>query len=344
MLVRIFVITLALVAVPVYADKAIDPISFERIWLQNNQRNLIQRFRHYNNVVQKSGDSLYLLGIDAAPDRQIKTSDGIKDALISRMHVHYQSNNHLLLIDWLSAIPQPQEYEGFTYGDLILGKTWHNMVGMDYLTLGLRHSSTPRSTVVDSETVFNYVESASQSHYGLFVHAGLGDYQLGTFVSENEPIQTLILNLPTLKLGHHSLQPELRFSSENTRIGLEERYELGVEHRFEGKAHRVKTGVTLTSVPDLDETLISNAFASFVWRMTPTLSLIGGGYYYNDIEESEGLKGAKIGLAWSLEDKEEAMRIQVNIQKNAFGDFSALIIRDEPILVFTLSSRLEGIF
>lgn len=105
-----------------FSNTIINPIDFEKLWLQNNQRNLYKRYHYYNEQVQLSSESLYLLGLDSAPDKKIKTSAGVKDALISRMYWHIQNQKYLFLVDWFSAISHPQETEGFTNGDLILGK------------------------------------------------------------------------------------------------------------------------------------------------------------------------------------------------------------------------------
>ena len=63
----------------------IDPVSFEQIWFQNNQRNVFKRYHYYNEQVNAGSDNLYLLGFDAAPDKQIKTSAGVKDALMNSL-------------------------------------------------------------------------------------------------------------------------------------------------------------------------------------------------------------------------------------------------------------------
>ena len=68
-----------------------------------------------------------------------------------------------------------------------------------------------------------------------------------------------------------------------------------------------------------------------------SIRLIGGVFYYFDIENNESLPGAKLGLEWKM-DHSGSMRLGFSIQKNSIGDINALIIKNDPIFSFTLTS------
>jgi len=333
-------ILLFLVPLTGYANSIIDPVDFEQLWLQNNQRNLYKRYQYYNEQVQRSNDSLYLLGVDAAPDKRIKTSDGVKDALISRLYIHYQSQEFVFLLDWFSAIPQPQTTEGFTYGDLVIGKTWRYQDRDSYLTLGLRQKSTPRSVIVNSETVFNAVSDATEEEYSVYFHFNYHGYDLGTYYSENNKLESAAIHIPVAGSGDHSLSSTVYYYSANPDLGISKHFELSLDHAVNDAAYKLRSGAIVGIYPDLNKVDIVNLFASYMAPVFSGVRFIGGLYYYFDVENEESLPGAKLGIAWSLQSPDN-IRIGLSAQQNAVGDYNALIIRDEPILSFTLSAGFD---
>lgn len=337
---KIVTALLLLISLQCAADTIIDPVSFEQIWLQNNQRNIIKRYHYYNEQVQRTSKSLYLIGIDAAPDRTIKTSDGNQEALISRMNIHYQSQTYLFLIDWFSAIPQPQTTEGFTYGDLIAARTWHFQASSSYLTLGLRQVSTPRSIVVNSEVVFNAVNDATEETYSAFVHYNYHGYDFGTYYSEDSKLDAVSFYIPISKSDKQILSSTIYYYGENIDADLSERYEISLDHTLLHNNHSFRSGVIAAFLQNTDTYYVSNVFTNYTSPAYSGIKILAGAYY-SDIENEERLGGGKIGLVWRPEDMEN-FQMSFSVQKNAIGDFNALIIRDEPVLSFTLSSAFDN--
>jgi len=327
-----------LFALPCFAGTVLDPVSFEQIWLQNNQRNVFKRYHYYNEQVQGGLKSLYLIGIDAAPDKTIKTSAGDKEALISRMNFHYQSQKYLFLIDWFSAIPQPQDTEGFTYGDLIVGRTWHYPSSNSYLTLGLRQISTPRSIVVNSERVFNATNDASEERYSIFFHYNYHGYDLGTYYSEDNQLDAVDFYIPISRSPNQSISSTIYYYSSNPEADLSSRYEISLDHTLIHKEHSFRSGAIATYLQDTDASYVSNVFTNYTSPAFYGIKIVAGAYY-SDIENEQRLTGAKLGLIWNVSEKEN-IQLTFSVQKNAVGDFNALVIRDEPILTFTLSTEL----
>jgi len=323
---------------PCSAATVIDPVSFEQIWLQNNQRNVFKRYHYYNEQVQSGLKTLYLIGIDAAPDKTIKTSAGDKEALISRMNIHYQSQNYLFLIDWFSAIPQPQDTEGFTYGDLIVGRTWHYQSNNSYLTLGLRQVSRPRSIVVNSERVFNATNDASEETYSVFFHYNYHGYDLGTYYSEDNQLDAVDFYIPISRSENQSISSTIYYYSSNPEADLSSRYEVSLDHALVHKEHSFRSGAIVTFLQDTDTSYVSNVFTNYTSPAFSGVRLVAGAYY-SDIENEQSLAGAKLGLIWNTGSREN-IQLSFSVQKNAIGDFNALIIRDEPILTFTVSSEI----
>lgn len=332
------ILTTLLLLIPVtgFSKTTIDPIDFEHIWFQDNQRNLYKRYYYYNEQVQLSSESVYVIGCDVAPDKKIKTSEGVKDALISRLYFHLQSQKYLFLVDWFNAIPQPQETEGYTYGDLLLGKTWRYQDGSSYLTLGLRRKSTPRSVVVNSETVFNATSDATEEEYSVFFHFNYHGYDLGTYYSEDRELESAAFYMPISKSDNHSLSSTMYYYRVIPNINLSERYELSLDHTFNKAEHSMRSGIIVSLLPDLNKVDISNVFTNYVSPALSNIKFIGGLYYYFDIENDENLPGAKLGIVWQP-DILKKKQISFSVQQNAIGDFNALVIRDELIFTLTIS-------
>lgn len=334
-----FISLIFLLPIQCAASTTIDPVSFEQIWLLYNQRNIFKRYQFYNEQVQREQQSFYLISLDAAPDKRIKTSDGEHDALISRMNIHYQSPRYLFLIDWFSAIPQPQTTEGFTYGDLILARSWQLSEKDSYLSLGLRQVSTPRSIMVNSERVFNATDDASKEDYSIFLHFNYRGYNLGSYYSKDKQLEAIDFSVPLLKSNTQSLSSTLSYYHAIPTANLNQRYELSLDHGLLLNEHIFHSGVIVSRLKDAGTVYISNVFINYNSPSFFSIKLVAGAYFAK-IENSDRLPGVKLGLMWrqiGLED----FQLSLTLQKNAFGDFNALIIRDEPILTFTLSSRFD---
>lgn len=325
-----------------FSTTTIDPIDFEQFWLQNNQRNLYKRYQYYNEQAQQDHENLYLLGLDAAPDKRIKTSEGVKDALLSRLFILYQSQEYLLLIDWFSAIPQPQTTEGFTYGDLVLGKTWRYPERNSYLTLGLRQKSTPRSIMVNSETVFNAVSDATKEEYSVYFHVNYHGYDLGTYYSETSKLESAAFHIPISKSDERSLTSTVYYYRAIPDLGISKHFELSLDHSFNNAAYGLRSGMIIGLFPDLNKADIINLFTNYVSPFFSAFRFTGGLFYYFDMDNGESLPGAKLGIAWHPESPENTS-IGLSIQQNAIGDFNSLVIRNEPILSFTLSAGFDVI-
>ena len=335
-------ILLFIISLPCFTETTIDPIGFEQIWLQNNQRNLYKRYYYYNEQVRVDSGDFFLIGIDAAPNKTITTSDGDKEALITRLNAYYQTPNYLFLIDWFSAIPQPQTTEGFTYGDLVIGHTWRNQDNSYYLTLGLRQKSTPRTATVNSETVFNAVTDATNEEYSAFFHFNYHGFDLGTYYSEDNELESTAFYMPISKSDNYSLSATLSYYGDIPESLLSERYEVSFDNVFTKADHDIRSGIIAAMVPDLDKVDISNIYINYTSPSKFNISLVGGLYYYRDIENKENLPGAKLGLTWRP-DTPENIQLSFSVQQNAFGDINAIIIRDEPIFTFTLSSGINAL-
>jgi len=281
-----------------------------------------------------------LLGLDAAPDKRIKTSDGIKDALLSRLYIHYQSLEYVFVIDWFSAIPQPQTTEGFTYGDLVLGKTWRYEDRNSYLTLGLRQKSIPRTIVVGFETVFNAVNDATEEEYSVFLHFNYHGYDLGSYFSDSSKLESAAFHIPISKSDNRSLTSSVSYYGAVPDIGISKHFEFAIDHAFNNDIYTLRSGMIMGVFPDLNKTDIINLYANYVSPDFSGIRILAGAFYYFDVESAERLPGAKLGFEWH-QDELNRLRIGVSVQQNAIGDFNSLVVRDEPILTFTLSAGLD---
>lgn len=339
----ILTILLYLMSLSGFAASVITPVEFEQIWLLNNQRNLFQRYYYYNEQVQVESKSLYLLGLDAAPDKTILTSVGEKDALISRMNIYYQSPKYLFLIDWFSAIPQPQDTEGFVYGDFIVGRTWQFPEKQSYLTLGLRQKATPRTVIVNSEIVFDGGSDATAVEYSLFFHFNYHGYDFGSYYSEDNELEATAFNMPLFKSDEYSLTSTIYYYRDVPEINLSERYEVALDYEMLWAEHEIMSGVVFAVVPGRDKNQFSNLFVNYQSPSHSGFRWLGGLYYYRDIENEENLPGGKLGFMWESPGAEK-YTFTISVQQNALGDFNALIVRDEPIFSFTLSASAENLF
>lgn len=320
-----------------YASDVIGPDDFELYWLYNNQRNLLKRYYHYSEQARDSDRGVYLLGADSAPDVRIRTDAGEQDALLGRMHIHYQTNRYLFLVDWFSVIPQPQVTEGYTYGDLVAGYTWNFPDYDTYLTLGLRQQSTPQATTLGTETVFMVTDNASHDSYSLFVHLNVYGFDVGTYYSEKNGLDALALNYPLYRTGRQTLSSTLLYYGGKPESGISETYELSVDHMLATGEHVLRSGAAISLLTDQDESGLSNLFAVYTSPRWKDISMQGGLYYSRDFQRDDTVPGWKLGLVWHL-GAFNSMNLSFGVQENAVGDFNALVVPDEPILVFRVAS------
>ena len=267
-----------LMCFPVSSATVIDPLSFEQIWLINNQRNLIKRYHYFNRQVQSSGDAVYLIGIDAASDKVIETSDGRKDALLSRMNIHYQSKQYLFLIDWFSAIPQPQTTEGFYYGDLVAAYTWQYEGNNSYLTLGLRQKSAPRTVIVNSQLVFNATDDASDQDNSVFIHYNYQGYDFGSYYSDENKLDALSFYMPLAEFDDQKLSSTLYYFGDQGENAFGERYELSLDHLLIYNSHNFSSGAIVTYLKSTDETYLSNVFTNYTSPANKSIRYVLGAY------------------------------------------------------------------
>ena len=257
--------------------------------------------------------------------------------------IHYQGQSFLFLVDWFSAIPQPQETEGFSYGDLVLAHTWRYVDADSYLTLGLRQKSTPRSIEINSETVFNATSDATEEEYSLFFHFNYHGYDFGSFYSEDNELEAASFYMPLADIDKHLFSSTISYFKESPDAELEKRYEVSLEHEYAWSQYQLRSGLVGAFLPDVSEQDIGNVFVDLILSELSGMRFVAGLYYYKDIENNESLPGAKLGIGWSHGGSED-IQFNISIQQNALGDFHALVIRDEPVLSFTITGWLDELF
>lgn len=177
----------------------------------------------------------------------------------------------------------------------------------------------------------------------MFFHFNYHGYDLGTYYSEYSEIESAAFHMPFSKSDDHSLSSTIFYYSDIPDIKLSERHELSIDHTYKKAAHNVRSGIIIGLLPDQNKINISNVFTNYVSPTFSDIRFIGGLFYYFDIENEENLLGEKLGIAW-YPDFPETVRIGFSVQQNATGDYNTLIIRDEPIFTFTISSGFDVLY
>lgn len=336
-----FLLLLTLTSVPAYPANVIDPVSFEQIWLQNNQRNLIRRYYAQNAQIQQGAQEIWFAGVDGARNRTIATTSGEVEALISRLNIHYQTSKYLMLVDWFSAIPQPQETEGFYYGDMLIARSWRHLQDDAYLTLGIRQKSTPRTKVQNSQVLFDSGTDATEQEYSLFVHLNYQGWDLGSYFSEDNRLDATALYVPITERRHRRTSSVVYYYGSQPRVNQKEKLELSILHDVSRYQHNLHAGLSLALHPSDGKTAVSNFNLRYMSPKRYGLSLVAGAFYNYDLDLEQHLPGAKLGIVLQL-DMPEKMQLGFSVQKNAIGDYEAMVIPDEPIYSFTLSTMSES--
>ncbi len=322
---------------PAWAQPVLSPEDFERIWLLNNQRNLIKRYQQHNQLFQQNKTPYMSMDIDAADNKTIRTTAGDSEAILDRMSIYYQDPNYLFLIDWLSLIPQPQTTEGFTYGDTVLGYTWHKTKNSQ-LTMGGRLQSTPKTAIINNETVFNLTENATSDDLSGFIHLNYDGWDFGTYYSDENGTQATAFNIPIYKTSTQKMSAGLTYLGGAPDIDIAPRYELSIDHSFLLQQHKIRSSLTVTSLSGENNTDLSNAYLQYTSPTNNSIRYSAGLFYYYDLENNERLPGAKLGVEYILQSQDE-LSIGFFIRKNAFGDIDAMMVKDEPVISFNLSMR-----
>lgn len=336
---RIGICLFSLLMMPAYgqAAGAIGPDEFERIWLLDNQRNLMARYHQRTEIFRRNQQPLWYLDIDYAPKQIIRTSAGDMEAILDRLGFYYQDADYLFLFDWLSLIPQPQTTEGFTYGDTIAARSWQ--VGDEYrLTLGVRLQNSPNSIQQGGQAVFNLTDNASSDTLGGFLHLNFGDWDFGSYYSRRDGNQAQSLNLSIVDSESRSVGVTLSYLGGAIERGIASRYELSLNHRELVSQHELRSGITLAALKRENKTAVSNAHLLYSSPRAYGFRFSGGLFHTCIVEDNENLQGAKLGIEYLLDMKGE-FNMGFFIRKNAFGDIDAMVVKNEPVYSFTFYGR-----
>jgi hypothetical protein len=319
------------------AATPIGPNEFEQIWLLNNQRNLIARYHQRAEQFRQDERPLFRLDIDAAPNQTILTSVGPMDAILDRIGLHYQSPKYLILVDWLSLIPQPQTTEGYTYGDAVLGRSWL-FDNKTRLTLGIRMQTSPNTTQSGGQTVFKVTDNASHDTLGGFAHVTYGNWDFGTYYSRRDANQANTLKYSFADTDTHDLYGTLTNLRGIPERNISSRNELAMNLRELFSQHEVRGNVTITFAGGDTGTRLSNAFITYLSPDIRGFRFSAGVYHTYLIDSNESLAGAKLGMEYRFV-MEGDMTVGAYLRKNAIGDIDAMVLKDEPVYSFTMSAR-----
>jgi len=320
-----------------YGATTLGPDDFEQIWLLNNQRNLIKRYQQRTEQYLEEQQDSYSLDIDATANQNINTSAGVKDAILDRMGLHYQSEHTLFLIDWLSLIPQPQTTEGFTYGDTVLGYSWQQNEDLR-LTLGARLQSTPRTVDIAGTTVFNFSDNATRDQLGGFAHINYLGWDFGSYYSSQTGNQANSIYFPFIKTDNHRLSSALTYLAGASDLGISPRYELSLDDSYRLPDSLIQSGLTIASLTSPSTTSLSNAYLLYDSSLGGGLHTSAGLFYTYLPDSDETLPGAKLGISYVMQVQGE-FSMALFVRQNAFGDINALVVKNEPVFSFNISAR-----
>lgn len=319
------------------AATPVGPVEFEQLWLLNNQRNLVARYQQRSEQVWVDPRPLYRIDVDSTANQTIRTSAGDKDATLSRMGMHFQNGHYLFMLDWLSLIPQPQNTEGFTYGDLVLARTWpiDDKLGV---TLGGRMQTRPNTTQSGGQTVFNLTDNASHDTVGGFFHIRYGAWNLGSYYSRQNGNQANTLEYTLIHTEARRLSAAFNHLGGLAERNIPSRNELGLRLQEDIRGDELQAGATATTINGSGHTGIGNAFLSYRHVAGSGFIYSGGLYHTRIMESDESLRGFKLGLEYVFELQGE-VTMGFYLRKHAMGDVDALAIRDENVFSFRLQGR-----
>lgn len=331
------VVILALSASFAHAASSVGPVEFEQLWLLNNQRNLAIRYQQHEELMRKDPRPYYLIGVDSTANQTIRTSAGDRDAILSRLGMHFQNDEYLFMLDWLSLIPQPQTTEGFTYGDMVLARSWQFDEGLG-LTVGGRVQTRPNTTQVGGQTVFNLTDNASHDTVGGFVHFRYGAWDLGSYYSQKDGNQADTIEYTVLDTEARRLSTTFSHLSGLAQRNIPSRNELGFNLKEYLYGQEMQAGVTASSINGSGRTGVGNAFLAYRHVSDNGLRYSGGLYHTRIMESDESLSGFKLGLEYIFELHGE-VSAGIFLRRNAIGDIDAMAIRDENVFSFRLQGR-----
>lgn len=323
-----------------HAATLIGPDEFEKIWLLNNQRNIVARYHQRTEQFRSDHRPLWRLDLDATANQKIRTNAGDMEAIMDRIGMHYQDSDYLFLVDWLSLIPQPQTTEGFTYGDLVLGRSWQRGDRLGF-TLGGRLQTRPKATQSGGRSVFNLTDNASSDSLGGFVHINYDAWDFGSYYSGRDGNQANSLGFTLIDSDTRGLAGAI------TRLGgapdrnIPARNELSLNLREQLALHELRAGVTAAAYSGIKAARLSNASLDYLSPDTHGFSFSAGLYHTYFIDSGETLPGGKLGIEYTLVLNGEQFTMGAFVRRNAFGDINAMVVRDEPVFSFVMSARAQ---
>lgn len=332
-------LTIALMLFPFCGEAAtvIGPAEFEQVWWLNNQRNIIERYHQRAGILRPDNQPLFQIDIDSTSNQTIRTSAGDLEATMSRMGIHVQNSDYLFLIDWLSLIPQPQTTEGFTYGDLVLARSWQHDEKLGY-TLGGRMQTRPKTVQSGGQAVFNLTDNASSDSFGGFAHISYGDWDFGTYYSQRDGSQANALKLRMIDDENRTLTGTIARLGGVPERNISPRNELSLYLREQIMPHDFRFGVTAAALSGGGKTELSNAFLTYHAPIHLHFRVSSGLYYTRLLDSGETLRGGKLGLEYFLDEQGFPINLGFFVRRNAFGDIDAMVVRDEPVYSFQIGS------
>ncbi len=330
---------LALFAVSAQAATPIGPVEFEQLWLLNNQRNLIARYQQRTDLLRRDPRPLYLIDVDSSANQTIHTSAGDREAILSRLGLHFQNTDYLFMLDWLSLVPQPQTTEGFTYGDLVLARSWKidDRLG---IALGGRMQTRPNTVQTGGQTVFNLTDNASHDSVGGFAHINYGAWNLGSYYSPRDGNQANSLGFTFLDTEVRTIAATFSHLGGIPERNLASRNELGFDLREAILGQNMHAGLTATSINGSGRSGLGNVFLTYRYAGGTAFRYIGGLYHTRIPETGERLGGYKLGIEYVF-DMGGEVTLGLALRRNAFGDIDAMAVRNENVFSFRLQGRAD---
>lgn len=323
-----------------HAATLIGPDEFEQIWLLNNQRNLVARYHQRTEQFRSDPRSLWRLDLDATANQQIRTTAGDMEAIMDRIGIHYQGRNYLFLVDWLSLIPQPQTTEGFTYGDLVLGRSWQRGDRLSF-TLGGRMQTRPKATQSGGQSVFNLTDNASSDSIGGFVHINYDAWDFGSYYSGRDGNQANSLGFTLIDSDTRRLAGAITQLGGAPDRNIPARNELSLNLREQLALHELRAGLTAAAHSGIKAARLSNASLDYLSPGIHGFRFSIGLYHTYLIDTGETLPGGKLGIEYTLDINGDPLTMGAFVRQNSFGDINAMVVRDEPVFSFVMSARAQ---
>lgn len=187
--------------------------------------------------------------------------------------------------------------------------------------------------------MFDSTTDATKQEYSVFIHYNYQGWDLGTYYSEDNKVDALALYMPLMKWSNQVASSVLYYYGSQPKVNLPEKIELAMSHIYAKYNHTIRSGLSIGMLPTENKAAVSNAHLRYKSPPKYGFQFVGALYYNYDIDNEEHLPGGKLGLLYQT-GRPEKMQIGLSVQKNAIGDFEILVIPDEMIFSFTLSSRM----